>query len=112
MIVEHHFERAMPYAWGGYRFVCSCGQSGSVVPDIRAAVAEHGRHADAERAKANVVRDAIHQAKGYIAGDHGWDAGPFEAWWAANAGRFDENSTLARLVAAGAILDNRQAVSA
>jgi hypothetical protein len=46
VIVEHRFESAMPYAWGGYRFVCSCGQSGSVVPDVAAAEAEHGRHAE------------------------------------------------------------------
>lgn len=44
MIVEHHFASAMPYAWGGYRFVCSCGTSGLVVPDEGAARADHERH--------------------------------------------------------------------
>lgn len=42
---KHRFELAMPYPWGGCRFVCSCGESGQVVPDEGAARAEHQRHA-------------------------------------------------------------------
>lgn len=42
---DHEFENAMPYPWGGYRFVCSCGASGLVVPDEEAARADHRRHA-------------------------------------------------------------------
>lgn len=51
-VSEHRFDHAMPYPWGGYRFVCSCGQSGSVVPTVGAARAEHDRHAADEEGDA------------------------------------------------------------
>jgi hypothetical protein len=49
-VVEHRFEHAMPYPWGGYRFVCSCGLAGPVVDTVGAARAEHDRHAASEAA--------------------------------------------------------------
>lgn len=42
--MAHAFAYTLPYAWGGCRFVCTCGASGQVVPDEVAARAEHQLH--------------------------------------------------------------------
>lgn len=52
------------------------------------------------------VATAVNQAKGWIAGDCGWESReePFDVWWDDNAHRFDQESSLARLVSAARTL--------